>query len=97
MQCLRHMQAGNMDVIEVREPVQRRYNEQLQRRLQSTVWNSGGCANWYLNEHGRNTTIWPGSTWPFRRRLRRFEPADYELRRRALASDSNASARALLS
>jgi cation diffusion facilitator CzcD-associated flavoprotein CzcO len=97
MQCLRFMEAGDMDVIEVRKPVQRRYNEELQRRLQSTVWNSGGCANWYLDEHGRNTTIWPGSTWPYRRRMRRFEPADYELRRRALASDSSASAPALLS
>ncbi len=97
MQCLRYMKAGEMDVIEVREPVQRRYNAKLQRRLQGTVWNSGGCANWYLNEHGTNTTIWPGSTWPYRRRLRRFEPTDYELRRRALASDSNASAQALLS
>ena len=96
MQCLRFMAAGGMDVIEVREQVQRRYNEQVQRRLQGTVWNSGGCANWYLDEHGRNTTIWPGSTWPFRRRLRRFEPADYELRRRVLAPDSSASTPALL-
>jgi cation diffusion facilitator CzcD-associated flavoprotein CzcO len=91
MQCLRFMESGDMDVIEVREPVQRRYNEKLQRRLQSTVWNSGGCANWYLDEHGRNTTIWPGSTWPYRRRLRRFEPADYELRRRAPAATQDAS------
>ena len=30
-----------------------------------------------------NTTIWPGSTWPYRRRLRRFRPEDYELRPRA--------------
>ncbi|MCW3020425.1 MAG: FAD-dependent pyridine nucleotide-disulfide oxidoreductase [Solirubrobacterales bacterium] len=95
MQCLRFMQAGDMDVIEVREPVQRRYNEELQRRLQGTVWNSGGCASWYLDEHGRNTTIWPGSTWPFRRRLRRFEPADYELRRRAPIVTQDASAAAL--
>jgi len=95
MQCLRFMEAGDMDVIEVREPVQRRYNDKLQHRLQSTVWNSGGCANWYLDEHGRNTTIWPGSTWPYRRRLRRFDPADYELRRRVPAATHDASAAVL--
>ncbi len=52
------------------------------RRLQGTVWNTGGCVSWYLDEHGKNTTIWPGSTWPYRRRLRRFQPGDYALRPR---------------
>jgi cation diffusion facilitator CzcD-associated flavoprotein CzcO len=79
MECLQFMRSHDLDIVEVREPVQRRYNEQLQGRLQGTVWNSGGCASWYLDEHGRNTTIWPGSTWPFRRRLQRFEAADYAL------------------
>ena len=79
---LRFMDRRGLDVIEVRERVQRSYDEELQRRLQGTVWNSGGCASWYMNEQGKNTTIWPGSTWPFRRRLRNFDPSDYELRRR---------------
>jgi cation diffusion facilitator CzcD-associated flavoprotein CzcO len=80
MECLRYMERGGLHVIDVREQVQRRYNEELQRRLRGTVWTSGGCVSWYLDEHGRNTTIWPGSTWPYRRRLRRFVPDDYELR-----------------
>ena len=33
----------------------------------------------------RNSTIWPGFTWPFRRRTRRFDPADYELHPRTTA------------
>jgi cation diffusion facilitator CzcD-associated flavoprotein CzcO len=91
MQCLRFMQGSDMDVIEVREPIQRHYNEELQQRLRGTVWNSGGCASWYLDEQGRNTIIWPGSSWPFRRRLRRFEPADYKLRRRTPPATQHAS------
>ena len=27
-------------------------------------------ASWYLDDTGRNTTLWPRSTWDFRRRLR---------------------------
>ena len=87
-ECLRFMDLGGLDVVEVREHVQRRYNEEIQRRLQGTVWNSGGCVSWYLDEHGKNTTIWPGSTWPYRRRTRRFQPDDYELRPRAPAARS---------
>jgi hypothetical protein len=66
----------------VREDVQRRFNDDIQRQLDGTVWTSGGCVSWYLDANGRNSTVWPGFTWPFRRRLRRFDPADYELRRR---------------
>jgi cation diffusion facilitator CzcD-associated flavoprotein CzcO len=92
MECLRYMRGRGLEVVEVREPVQRRYNEELQQKLQGTVWNSGGCASWYLDEHGRNTTIWPGSTWPYRRRLRNFRPEDYELTPRGRTARSRAPA-----
>ena len=34
---------------------QRRWNADLQRRMKRTVWNTGGCSSWYLDDHGRNT------------------------------------------
>jgi cyclohexanone monooxygenase len=40
------------------------------------VWNTG-CASWYLNDTGRNTTLWPGFTWRFKLSLLRFRAADY--------------------
>ncbi len=83
MDCLRHLRDARVGVVEVREDVVGRYNDELQRRLQGSVWNSGGCSSWYIDENGRNTTIWPGSTWPFRQRLRHFNPADYRLSARA--------------
>jgi cation diffusion facilitator CzcD-associated flavoprotein CzcO len=77
--CLRFMRRHGLHTFEVREEVQRRFNERVQHRLQGTVWNTGGCASWYLDANGKNTTIWPGFTWPFRRRTRRFRAADYRL------------------
>jgi cation diffusion facilitator CzcD-associated flavoprotein CzcO len=79
LDCLEQMEQRGADVVEVREEVQQAFNERIQKRLQGTVWNSGGCASWYLDENGRNTTIWPGFTWPFREQTRRFDPNDYEL------------------
>ena len=32
----------------------------LQNELRGTVWQSGQCTNWYLNEFGRNTASFPG-------------------------------------
>ena len=85
MECIEHMEQRGADVFEVREEVQDAFNARIQKRLRGTVWNTGGCASWYLDENGKNTTIWPGFTWPYRQETRHFEPADYQLttRRRA--------------
>jgi cation diffusion facilitator CzcD-associated flavoprotein CzcO len=79
MDCIAHLDRTGKRVFEVREDVQERFNEELQRKLDGSVWTSGGCVSWYLDEHGRNSTIWPGSTWPYRQRTRRFDPAHYRL------------------
>jgi cation diffusion facilitator CzcD-associated flavoprotein CzcO len=81
--ALRTLEAGGLASVDVRKDVQDAYNAELQENLEDTVWSTGGCASWYLDDTGRNTTLWPGSTWPFRRRTRRFDPALYELRTRA--------------
>src|SRR5262245_6251443 len=75
--ALAHMDATATTTLDVRPEAQDRYNERLQHRLARTVWNRGGCRSWYLDANGRNTSLWPGSTWTFRRRTRRFDPWAY--------------------
>jgi len=77
---LRLMEAGGAAELEVRPEAQAQYNARIQEQMRGTVWTSGGCASWYLDAQGRNTTLWPTFTWPFRRRTRRLDPAHYELR-----------------
>lgn len=43
------------------------------------MWNVGGCASWYLDSEGRNTTLWPDYTFRFRRLTRTFDPTAYDL------------------
>ena len=59
---------------------QERYNERVQRAMQGTVWTAGGCASWYIDKHGRNTTLWPGFTFKFRELTKSFDREHYELR-----------------
>ncbi|MFG2818348.1 flavin-containing monooxygenase [Kitasatospora sp. NPDC048365] len=61
---------------------QRRWNLELQHRMERTVWSTGGCRSWYLDETGKNTVLWPGSTSSFRRATRRVDLAEYELIKR---------------
>jgi cation diffusion facilitator CzcD-associated flavoprotein CzcO len=77
MDALRAMDRHDWRTLEVREEAQRAYNERIQKGLRGTVWNAGGCASWYLDRSGRNTTLWPSFTWRFRERTRRFDPALY--------------------
>jgi cation diffusion facilitator CzcD-associated flavoprotein CzcO len=77
--ALRTMQSRGAAVLEALPAAQAAFNDEVQRRLQPTVWNSGGCRSWYLDRNGRNSTLWPGSTWSFRTRTRRFDPAAFRL------------------
>jgi len=79
LDALRHMAADDLAAVEVRDDAVSAFNDDVQRRLEGAVWTSGGCKSWYLDEHGRNVTMWPGSTWRFRRATRRFDPAAYHL------------------
>jgi cation diffusion facilitator CzcD-associated flavoprotein CzcO len=82
LDALRTMEARRLSSVDVRPEVQEAYNEELQEGLRDTVWSTGGCASWYLDDTGRNTTLWPGGTWRFRTRTRRFDPSRYTLRSR---------------
>lgn len=65
--------------IDTRSESQAEFNAEIQRRLGKAVWAKGGCASWYLDEHGRNRTLWPGYTFDFRRRTRKLDPGHHEL------------------
>ena len=91
MDCIGYMERTGAATFEVHEQAQRDFNAQIQRQLGGSVWNTGGCASWYIDVNGKNTVIWPGSTWPYRRRLHRFDPEHYELRPRVPVSSPEAA------
>jgi len=78
--ALRTMQREGAHSAEVDAGAQARYNERVQRAMQGTVWTAGGCASWYIDRQGRNTTLWPGFTFKFRELTKAFDREHYELR-----------------
>jgi len=53
------------------------YNAELQAELAGTVWSTGGCQSWYMDEHGVNRTLWSGMTWQYWLETRRFRNSEY--------------------
>ncbi|MDN5758780.1 MAG: NAD(P)/FAD-dependent oxidoreductase [Tomitella sp.] len=70
---------NGIGTVEVRRDVQHEYNRDLQNQLASSVWMTGGCASWYLDKHGNNTTLWPGFTFDFRRQTKKFDVDAYHV------------------
>jgi cation diffusion facilitator CzcD-associated flavoprotein CzcO len=71
------MRERKLKLVDVRADAQSRYNARVHERLKGTVWSSG-CVSWYRTRSGKNTTLWPGFTFEFRVRTRKFEPSAYQ-------------------
>ena len=75
--ALQKMGEREIATVEPRPDAQEAWNIDVQRRMQRTVWNTGGCASWYLDAHGRNTVLWPRTTFKFRSLLSEFDTEQY--------------------
>ncbi len=64
--------------LDVRPEVQARYNQNIQRRLKSTTWNSG-CQSWYLTEDGFNATMFPGFATQYVNQLKTVDLKDFKI------------------
>jgi cation diffusion facilitator CzcD-associated flavoprotein CzcO len=91
MDALERMRERGADLVEARPEAQARYNADIDARMRDTVW-STGCSSWYLDETGRNSTLWPDWTWRFRRRVARLDPAEYQLGHSSARTESTLSA-----
>ena len=45
-------------VIEVKQSAEEKHTNSIQMKLKDSVF-SGGCSNWYIGKHGRNSASWP--------------------------------------
>ncbi|WP_303289825.1 NAD(P)/FAD-dependent oxidoreductase [Marinobacter sp. SS5-14b] len=76
LDALKKMQHRGWKSVEVKEEAYSQYNASIHAKLGDSVWQTG-CKSWYVNENGKNTTLWPGFTWQFRQQTRRFDAAQY--------------------
>lgn len=80
--ALRVMGERRATSVDLRQAVFERWTEDVQRKAAKTVWNTGGCASWYLDAEGRNTSLWPDYTFRFRNLTRHFDADSYVLSHR---------------
>ena len=77
LDAVRTMERSGARAVAVRPEAVSAFNEAIEKQLDGTVWNTG-CASWYLDDTGRNATLWPDWTWRFRQRTARFDADNYD-------------------
>lgn len=64
---------------EIKKQVIDYHNIRVQKHLESTVFNSGGCKSYYLDQNGRNFAAWPWSLAELKDKLKSFDLTQYEI------------------
>ncbi len=77
LKAIKYAEAQGLSFLDVKRSAQERFNADIQSQLKKAVWATGGCTSWYLNESGKNSTLWPGFTFMFRARTFFFNPLDF--------------------
>lgn len=68
--------------IEVRSQAQRAFAQDMDRRMDRSVWKGGGCMSWFLDPAtGRNTLLWPSYSSDYWLKTRRLKRSDYRIER----------------
>ena len=76
MDGLAALKKRRADILDVKQEAFARFNAEVQEQLQGTVWTSG-CSSWYQQADGKNTVLWPFSTWRYWLRTRKLPDQDY--------------------
>ncbi|MEV4617523.1 NAD(P)/FAD-dependent oxidoreductase [Asanoa sp. NPDC049573] len=77
VRLLRHIDAAGGGAWEPTPAAQSSFARFVDRRMAGTVWQSGGCHSWYQDRNGRVSALWPGHTWSYWLRTRRFDGRAY--------------------
>lgn len=75
--AIQTLDAKGADYLDVKRSEMDTFNEKLQRDVQGTVWQSGGCSSWYQQADGKNVAIWPYATWRYWLKTRRVNQGVY--------------------
>jgi cation diffusion facilitator CzcD-associated flavoprotein CzcO len=78
-QALRRMRRKRAGRMEVTRSAQNAFAQDMDRRMDQSVWKGGGCMSWFLDPRtGRNTLLWPGYSTEFWVKTRRLRDRDYD-------------------
>ncbi|PCJ19218.1 MAG: 4-hydroxyacetophenone monooxygenase [Gammaproteobacteria bacterium] len=77
LQGIKRLMTDDLKYVDVNQQLQEGYNLSIQQRMKHTVWTSGSCKSWYLNDDGSNHALYPGFGAEYVARIKKFKPTEY--------------------
>ena len=74
LETLSRLRASGQDTVEVRPEAEAEYTRMIHREMDKTVWKNGGCQSWYHGKSGHVIAMFPGFSFMYRAKARRFRP-----------------------
>lgn len=81
VQAVSQAKADGISSYDLRPEVMDQWVRDIDAMSSGTVWLSGGCASYYVDATGRNSSTWPTYTWKLRQRLAQFDASRYRVQR----------------
>ncbi|MGE5501093.1 MAG: flavin-containing monooxygenase [Ignavibacteriales bacterium] len=78
LSALSKMKKKGVRALDLKPQVLDAHDRKIQQKLQSSVWQKGGCVSWYQDASGRNVTLWPGFTFDYVAKTRDVKLDEYE-------------------
>jgi cation diffusion facilitator CzcD-associated flavoprotein CzcO len=79
IESIKALKQKNARFIDLKRDALVEYNKDIQQKLSKTVWQNGGCVSWYQMKNGKNVTLWPGFTFTFMKKTKKWEEEKYEV------------------
>lgn len=72
MRCIKKAEEEHWKSFDIKEKVEQDFNNEIQKKLEGTIWVKGGCKSWYQDKTGKNRIIYPDFNFKFRRKTQTF-------------------------
>ena len=77
MDYIEKLEESGKRYFDLKPGVEKQFNVKIQTEMGRTVWASG-CKSWYIDENGKNVTLWPGSTVRYKRETRKIDLSHFD-------------------
>ena len=77
VKAIRFILDNQLKSFEINVHADKRYNQKLQNKLSGTVFNQGGCASYYLDEHKTNVVNYPWTLQYMQNDMKEFDSYSY--------------------
>jgi cation diffusion facilitator CzcD-associated flavoprotein CzcO len=79
MRCIKEAETNKWKSFEIKENIEKEFNEEVQRKLEGTIWVKGGCKSWYQDNTGKNRVIYPDFNFNFRKKAKNVNFAAFNI------------------